>query len=209
MLDQNFTNKIQFKASESLALPVKDAPIPIHHYLRQPKRLVKAIADPKLMEPLSDCRFRLKMRSLNIMDIYHLQPTVILGVWSDSKGTIFLRSEDCEIRGIDYINDRFALTLKGKLVPRNKEGKTHLEGQANLMVEVDLPPPLLLSPKPLLQVTGNGLLKGVLSRIKQRLLNQLLQDYYHWVDAQLDSTNEHQLPAFNQHYTESPVKSIS
>ncbi len=150
MLDQKFTNNTQFKASESLALPVKDAPIPIHHYLRQPKRLVKAIADPKLMEALSDCRFRLKMRPLNFMDIYHLQPTVILGVWSDSKGTIFLRSEDCEIRGIDYINDRFALTLKGKLVPRNKSGKTYLEGQANLTVEVDLPPPIFLTPKPLL-----------------------------------------------------------
>ncbi|MGK7941282.1 MAG: DUF1997 domain-containing protein [Crocosphaera sp.] len=202
MLDPNFTNKIQFKASESLALPVKDALIPIHHYLRQPQRLVKTIADPKLMEPLSDCRFRLKMRPLNFMDIYHLQPTVVLGVWSDSKGTIFLRSEDCEIRGIDYINDRFSLTLKGKLVPRNKEGKTYLEGQANLTVEVDLPPPLLLTPKPLLQVTGNGLLKGVLSRIKQRLLNQLLQDYYHWVDAQLESSNHEQIAAFNQHYTQ-------
>ncbi|MDJ0511113.1 MAG: DUF1997 domain-containing protein [Crocosphaera sp.] len=202
MLDQNFTNKIQFKASESLALPVKDAPIPIHHYLRQPKRLVNVIADPNLMEPLSDSRFRLKMRTLNFMDLYHLQPTVILGVWSDSKGTIFLRSEDCEIRGIDYINDRFALTLKGKLVPRNKSGKIYLEGQANLTVEVDLPPPMLLTPKPLLQVTGNGLLRGVLSRIKQRLLNQLLKDYYHWVNVQLESTNREEIAAFNQYYTE-------
>ena len=41
-----------------------------------------------------------------------------------------------------------------------------------------------MTPKPLLQVTGNSLLKGVLGRIKQRLLNQLLMDYYHWVDSQ-------------------------
>ncbi len=184
MLDQHFCDPIQFKASESLSLPVKKTAIPIHHYLRQPQRLVKAIADPKLMQQLSDHQFRLKMRPLNFLDLYHFQPTVILGVWSDSKGTVFLRSQDCEIRGIDYINDRFSLTLKGKLYPQEKEGKTYLQGQANLTVEVDLPPPLRLTPEPLLQVTGNSLLRGVLSRIKQRLLNQLLQDYYYWVDSQ-------------------------
>ncbi|MDJ0598673.1 MAG: DUF1997 domain-containing protein [Crocosphaera sp.] len=188
MLDQNFLHPIQFKASESLSLPVKQTAIPIHHYLRQPQRLVKAIADPKLMEPLSDHEFRLKMRSLNFMDLYHFQPTVILGVWSDSKGTVFLRSQDCDIRGIDYINDRFSLTLKGKLCPQEKEGKTYLQGQANLKVEVDLPPPLRLTPEPLLKVTGNSLLRGVLSRIKQRLLNQLLRDYHYWVDSQSQST---------------------
>ncbi|MEL4897647.1 DUF1997 domain-containing protein [Crocosphaera sp. Alani8] len=187
MLDPNFSHQIYFKASESLSLPVKEAPVPIHHYLRQPQRLVKAIADPKLMEQLSDHEFRLKMRPLNFMDVYHFQPTVVLGVWSDSKGTVFLRSQDCEIRGIDYINDRFSLTLKGKLCPQQQNGKTYLQGKANLTVQVDLPPPLWITPKPLLQVTGNSLLKGVLGRIKQRLLNQLLKDYYNWVESQSES----------------------
>ncbi|MDJ0582049.1 DUF1997 domain-containing protein [Crocosphaera sp.] len=184
MLDQKFSHLIHFKASESLSLPVQDAPTPIYHYLRQPQRLVKAIADPQLMEQLSDYEFRLKMRPLNFLDIYHFQPTVVLEVLSDSKGTVFLRSQDCEIRGIDYINDRFSLTLKGKLSPQEQEGKTYLRGEANLTVQVDLPPALWVTPKPLLQVTGNSLLKGVLSRIKQRLLNQLLTDYHYWVDSQ-------------------------
>ncbi|MGB5592900.1 MAG: DUF1997 domain-containing protein [Crocosphaera sp.] len=196
MLEQNFLHDIHFTASESLSLPVKDAPIPIHHYLRQPQRLVKAIAEPQLMQPLSDNQFRLKMRPLNFMNIYYFQPTVVLGVWSDSKGTVFLRSEDCEIRGIDYINDRFSLTLKGKLVPQEKEGKTYLQGQANLTVKVDLPPPLLLTPKPLLQVTGNSLLRSVLSRIKQRLLNQLLKDYHYWADSQSEQRKRQSLPVF-------------
>ncbi|MEA5510190.1 DUF1997 domain-containing protein [Crocosphaera sp. UHCC 0190] len=187
---------VHFTASESLSLRVEDAPIPIHHYLRQPERLVKAIAEPKLMEQLSDCQFRLKMRPLNFMDIYHFQPTVVLGVWSDSKGTVFLRSEDCEILGIDYINNRFSLTLKGKLVPLKKDGKTYLQGTANLAVKVNLPPPLWLTPKPFLEMAGNGLLKGVLNRIKQRLLNQLLKDYHHWVYSQSEELREisNQLP---------------
>ncbi len=196
MVDQHFSHLIHFKASESLSLPVKDAPIPIHHYLRQPQRLVKAIADPQLMETLSNHEFRLKMRPLNFLDIYHFQPTVVLGVWSDSKGTVFLRSQDCEMRGIDYINDRFSLTLKGKLCPQEKGGKTYLQGQANLTVKVDLPPPLWVTPQPLLQVTGNSLLKGVLSRIKQRLLNQLLQDYHYWVDSQSPLIESENIPSF-------------
>lgn len=203
MLDQNFSHPIRFKASEFLALPVKQTPIPIHHYLRQPQRLVKAIADPQLMEPLSDNEFRLKMRPLNFMEMYHFQPTVILGVWSDNKGTVFLRSQDCDIRGIDYINDRFSLTLKGKLSPQEKEGKIYVQGQANLTVEVDLPPALRLTPEPLLKVTGNSLLRGVLSRIKQRLLNQLLTDYHYWVNAQSELIQNEAMNGFGDACPES------
>ncbi|ACB51293.1 unknown [Crocosphaera subtropica ATCC 51142] len=203
MPNQNFSHPIQFKASESLSLPVKQTPIPIHHYLRQPQRLVKAIADPKLMEQLSDNDFRLKMRPLNFMEMYHFQPTVILGVWSNSQGTVFLRSQDCEIRGIDYINDRFSLTLKGKLCPQEKEGKTYLQGQANLTVEVDLPPALRLTPDSLLKMTGNGLLRGVLNRIKQRLLNQLAQDYHHWVESQSQSLKNEEVSRFGEPCPES------
>ncbi len=171
---------VKFTASESVSIVVEDTPVPVNHYLRQPQRLVRAIADPNLMEPLSECLFRLKMRPLNFMDIYHFQPTVVLGVWSDSKGRVYLRSEDCEIRGIDYINDRFSLKLRGKLFPENSDRKTYLKGQANLEVKVILPPPLWLTPKSLLEKTGNRLLKSVLLRIKQRLLSQLLKDYYQW-----------------------------
>lgn len=169
-----------FKATESLLITVEESSVPIHHYLRQPQRLVNAIADPKLMEELSDCLFRLKMRPLNFMNLYHLQPTVILNVWSDSQGQVYLRSQDCEIRGIDYINQRFSFNLKGKLIPNHRQGKTHLEGKANLEITVALPPALWLTPKPLLELTGNSILKSVLVRIKQRLMSQLLQDYHEW-----------------------------
>ncbi|MEM8777802.1 MAG: DUF1997 domain-containing protein [Cyanobacteria bacterium P01_G01_bin.49] len=179
---------VHFKASESLSLRVEKAPIPINHYLRQPQRLVQAIADPKLMEQLSDCQYRLKMRPLNFMDIYHFQPTVVLGVWSNSKGTVFLRSEDCEIRGIDYINDRFSLNVKGKLESIEEAGETYLKGKANLTVKVALPPALWLTPRPFLEAAGNRLLKGVLNRIKQRLLNQLLKDYHIWAYAQSEES---------------------
>jgi hypothetical protein len=174
-----------FLATETLEILVPEETIPIQHYLRQPQRLVTAIADPSLMETLSPHHFRLKMRPLSFMDIYHFQPTVVLKVWAVANGTVHLRSESCEIRGIDYINHRFSLSVTGKLFPYQRKGQTHLKGKADLTVKVDLPYPLRLTPKPLLEMTGNSLLKGVLGRIKQRLLSQLLQDYQQWASLSM------------------------
>ena len=68
-------------------------------------------------------------------------------------------------------------------------------------MQVDFPPPFSLTPKPILEATGNGLLKSVLLTVKQRLLHQLLADYRHWVISQtkqkvLDD-NSAELPILN------------
>jgi len=39
----------------------------------------------------------------------------------------------------------------------------------------------MVNSQSLLRSTGNGLLRGVLMRIKQRLMSQLVQDYYSFV----------------------------
>jgi hypothetical protein len=183
----------RFSASEALEIAVTEQAVPIHHYLRQPQRLVQAIADPSLMEQLSESQFRLKMRPINFLEMYHFQPTVILRVWANAAGTVRLESENCEIRGIDYINNRFSLQVKGQLAPERNRGQTYLQGCADLTVKVALPPPLWLTPTPFLEVAGNSLLKGVLLRIKQRLLVQLLKDYRHWSSNASSPTAE--LPA--------------
>ena len=175
--------EVRFSADEVVSLRVEAQKIPIQHYLRQPQRLVQAITDPNLVEQLSETRFLVKMRPLNFLNFYHFQPTVGLKVWSDSQGTVYLNSESCEIKGIDYINQRFFLNVTGKLAPESKNGQTYLVGKAELEVKVALPPPLWLTPTPLLEIAGNGLLKSVLVRIKQRLIGQLLKDYYEWVDC--------------------------
>ena len=181
--------RVSFSATEQLKLQLSD-PLPsLQHYLRQPKRLVQAIADPSLMESLSDDRFRLKMRPLNFMDIYHFQPTVVLKVWANATGTVFLESESCEIRGIDYINHRFNLRLKGRLAPYQKDGQTLLQGKADLEVGVDLPQALWFTPKSLLEMAANSLLKGVLGRIKQRLQAQLITDYQQWAKQQTSGSD--------------------
>lgn len=189
---------IYFQATETVSLEVSQQEIPIEHYLRQPHRLVKTIADEKLMTVLPDNCYQLKMQPLNFLDIYHFQPIVNLKVWAGASGSLYLNSQSCEIKGIDYINRRFNLHLKGKLSPQQIDGKTYLQGKADLQVQVDLPPPLWLTPKSLLQTTGNSLLKGVLIRIKQKLGSQLLRDYYQFATEKNSSISSAQIsPQYN------------
>lgn len=183
----------QFFASQSVQIAVPEQPVPIQHYLRQPQRLVQALVDPTRIEQLSDELFRLKMRPLNFMTL-SIQPIVDLRVWAESDGTVHLTSTNCELRGVEYINQRFALNLIGKLSPCEFNGTTHLKGKADLEVKVELPPPFWFTPKPFLEATGNALLKSVLLTIKQRLMHQLLLDYRQWASA----TNPHPSAISNQ-----------
>jgi hypothetical protein len=181
---------VSFSASESVQISVDNNAKPIQHYLRQPKRLVKAIADPKLMQQMSDELYELKMRPIDFMEMYHFQPIVLLKVWSGSNGSVYLQSEDCQIKGIDYINRRFSLKLKGVLYPKESDGQTTLLGQADLEVGVELPTALMFTPKSFLEVAGNKLLKSVLGRIKNKLTTQLVQDYRTWASHKSRSRSE-------------------
>lgn len=172
---------LRLTASQSVDIPIVEQKIPIEHYLRQPKRLVNALIDPTRLEELAQDCFRFKMRPLHFI-VLTIQPTVDMRLWSSSKGKIYLKSERCEIRGVEYINQRFSLNLVGILESLKIKGTTHLKGQANLEVKVELPPPLLFTPLPVLEKSGNGLLKSVLMTIKQRLTHQLLVDYYKWAN---------------------------
>ncbi|MBE9184300.1 DUF1997 domain-containing protein [Microcoleus sp. LEGE 07076] len=176
---------IRFNSSQSVEIAVPDERVPIQHYLRQPKRLVNALVDRTRTQQLTEDCFRLKMRPLQFM-MLSIQPTVDMRVWAQSDGTINLESVACEIRGVGYINDRFALNLKGQLAADQSGGITYLKGKADLEVQVELPPPFWLTPKPILEATGNGLLKSVLQSVKQRLMHQLLLDYRQWASSEIE-----------------------
>lgn len=175
---------LHFTANQTVTLDVPAQPIPIQHYLRQPQRLVHALTDPTRVELLGEHRFRLKMRPLTFLMIT-LQPVVDMEVKAAADGTLKLRSLACEIRGVEYINQRFRLDLVGYLRPEVLAHETKLVGQADLKVGVDIPPPLLFTPHQILEATGNGLLKSVLLTIKQRLMHQLLVDYGAWLEEHM------------------------
>ena len=183
----------RFTASLCVEIVVPEQPVAIHHYLRQPQRLVSTLVEPSRIEGLGAEHYRLKMRPLSFM-MLSIQPTVDLKVWATANGTIHLQSVGCEIRGVEYINQRFNLDLQGYLAPEQINGETRLKGKADLKVEVELPMPLSMMPSSLLEATGNGLLKSVLLTIKQRLLHQLLADYRNWVNAQVEQAKMHQAP---------------
>ena len=180
----------KFQASQSVHITVDEQPVPIQHYLRQPQRLVYALFDPNRVESLSQGRFRLKLLPLSFM-MLKIQPIVDLEVHTEADGTVFLQSTNCEIRGVEYLNQRFTLKLQGKLVPKQSlSGGTQLQGRADLDVQVELPPAFWLTPKPLIETTGNSLLRGILLTIKQRLMNRLVADYRQWVSDQLQTSAE-------------------
>ncbi|MBW4470972.1 MAG: DUF1997 domain-containing protein [Stenomitos rutilans HA7619-LM2] len=169
----------RFTAFQTVEMVVSKQPIPIQHYLRQPQRVVSALAASSQIELLGDERFRLKMRPLNFM-MLTIQPIVDLRVWAECDGTVHVQSTGCEIRGVDYINQRFKLSLVGKLQPHQSNGAAVLKGRVDLEVQVDVPPPIAFTPKPILEATTNGLLKSVLLTVKQRLMHHLLADYEAW-----------------------------
>jgi Protein of unknown function (DUF1997) len=181
--------QVTFTAQQSLDLTVAEHGVPIAHYLRQPKRLVNALVDRSQIEYVSERIFCLKMRPISFLH-FTLQPTVKMEVWSEADGTLHIQSTGCEIRGIDYINQRFHLDLVGKLIPTAATGKAHLNGLADLKVQVDLPPALWITPRPILEAAGNSLLKSVLLTVKQRLGHQLIVDYSQWAQAEFGQLSD-------------------
>lgn len=177
----------QFSASQSVEIEVPQQPTPIQHYLRQPQRLVKAVADPGRTQQLGDRQFRLKMRPLSFL-MLRVEPIVDLEIWPDADGTLHLKSIACEMRGVEYLNRRFTLNLVGRLCPYKKANLLYLRGKADLEVRVDLPPVLWFTPTPILEATGNGIVKSVLMTVKQRLMHHLISDYCRWAQAETEET---------------------
>jgi Protein of unknown function (DUF1997) len=173
---------VKFTADRSVEIAVPKHSIPIQHYLRQPHRLVRSLVDPNRIKQVSDNEFCLTMRTLSFFG-FDLQPTVFLQVWTEADGTVRIASTNCEIRGIDYINQRFSLKLSGELSPCEQQGQTYLSGRADLEVQVALPPPLSFTPKAIVESAGNSLLKSILIAFKQRLMHQLLADYVSWANT--------------------------
>jgi Protein of unknown function (DUF1997) len=173
-----------FTGSQSVSILVPQAAVPIRHYLRQPHRLVSALAEQSQIEALGGGSYRLKMKPRQFL-MFSLQPTVDIQLQAKANGTVFLTSQACEIRGVDFINHRFQLNLRGILAPTEKHDQTFLEGQADLQVQVDLPPMLWMTPQIILQTAGNGLLKSILMTVKQKLVHQLVLDYQTWAQTEV------------------------
>ncbi|KKI99238.1 hypothetical protein PROH_15980 [Prochlorothrix hollandica PCC 9006 = CALU 1027] len=175
--------RIQFTALQSVALSISQEIVPVEHYLRQPQRLIYALIEPERVEQRSASLFRFKLSPLKFL-MLKIEPTVDLKVWTGADGVLRLQSMATQLKGLETFDTGFDLKLIGNLAPYRRGQKTELRGQADLMVQVDLPPSWVFMSRTLVQATGNALLKSVLTTMRQRLERQLLQDYENWVKSQ-------------------------
>ncbi len=191
---------LRFSASQSVTIAVPVQPIPIAAYLSEVERLVYALVDPTQVEVLSPNLFRVKVKGIRFVGV-SLQPVCDLEVWLE-EGVVRLSSNKCYLEGYESFNQKFSLNMQGYLVVQpiseDASGKVgsgkddsgrrgsgqRLRGQANLGVGVDLPQAMRLTPKPLLERTGNGLLNGILITLKQRMMRQLISNYCAWATAE-------------------------
>lgn len=179
---------IRFHARETIALTVPDAPRPIQDYLQEIDDLVRAIADPRLTTKVASDQYQLRMRPIGFLDLYQFQPIVTLKIWCDRHCHVHIKSLDYQLRGLESLMKGFKLNVKGLLRPVVEHEQWSLQGQADLQVKLELPPPLWFAPKALVKKTGDRLLQEVLQRIKRQLLEKLVDDYTTWAHGQ---TNLH------------------
>jgi len=172
---------VRFSASQSVTISVPTQPLSIDDYLSEPKRLVCALIDESQVQMLNANLFRVNVRPIKFFGI-NIQPVCDIEVWPEAE-TVRLRSNTCRLEGYDDFNQKFSLNMQGYLVRQSTKKGDKLRGQANLIVGVDLPQALVLTPKPLLERAGNGLLNGILVTLKQRLMRQLIADYSAWAKA--------------------------
>ena len=170
---------VRFSASQAVTIAVPTQPRSIEDYLSEPERLVHALSDPQQVEKMGPNLFRRRVRSIKFLS-FVIQPVCDIEIWLESEA-VRLRSDRCQVEGYEAFNQKFSMSMQGYLVSQVSEtGKKTLRGQANLVVTVDLPQAMKLTPKPLLERTGNSLLNGILITLKQRLMRKLITDYSAW-----------------------------
>ncbi|MGB3201709.1 MAG: DUF1997 domain-containing protein, partial [Nodosilinea sp.] len=91
---------------------------------------------------------------------------------------------------LSFVNDSFGMALQGTLTPRRDSSHTELQGQADLQIQLELPPPIRYMPNSVLDRTGKAFLSGILSTIKHRIERQLVEDYRAWVATTLATAED-------------------
>ncbi|MBE9029383.1 DUF1997 domain-containing protein [filamentous cyanobacterium LEGE 11480] len=177
-----------FQAKQSVELFIPNEAVPIQPYLRESERIVRAIGNSGTVMPLGGELFQLKLKPINFISL-QLQPIVDMRVWTSNDDCLHIQSVACEILGLEQFNDpQFILNLVGELKPVTIRRSIRLQGHVHLSVQVNMPMPIALTPKPILEGTGNTIMGGVLSSMKQRLKKNLVKDYQDWVRTTADTS---------------------
>ena len=181
----------QFTASQTVQIPVHEVlGVPIEEYLAVPQRIVAGLTDGGGVEQIGADEFRLTLRPLQFLSLKFV-PVAKLRVYSPAAGELSIESQDCELLGAETFNQHFQLRLNGVLQTQRRDSQTQLNGKADLYVGINVPPPFNLTPKVVIDATGNSLLKGILKGIQQRLKQQLVADYQRWATHTASASDMH------------------
>ena len=176
---------IHLHASQSVEITISPAPIPIQQYLSNTERLVYALADPSQIEVLGHHTFQFSMRSIKFL-MLTLEPIADVEIYPNDCDEVIIYSDSCRLRHQAALNRRFSFKLQGWLAAR--PDNSGVSGNAELYIEIDLPTAFRFTPKHLLESTGNAIISGILSTIKQRLQRRLVHEYRAWTSGVLASS---------------------
>ncbi len=176
---------LRLAAQQTANMQVSRRSIPLSHYLKQPRRLVHALMNPRQVEELTPDTFRFYLRGFQFL-MLKIRPVVDLKIDVTQDHVLTVRSLNCQIQGNPFINRQFSLDLSGQLRLQERATYTQLMGAVDLAIAVDLPPILAMTPHSILETTGNQILRGVLNTIKHRLMHQLASDYQRWSHQQAE-----------------------
>ena len=168
---------LAFSARQQLALPVRDDLERLPDYLRDEERVVGALLDRRQLHPLGPGHYRYTVTRVQVFQL-QIQPIVELEALCH-QGRLELRALDCQLEGLGLVDD-FRLTLESWL----EASADGLEGEAGLSVTVSQPPLLKLIPARILEATGHSVLAGILLGIRNRVGQQLLEDFRRWCQEQ-------------------------
>lgn len=173
---------LAFSARQQLALPVHENIEQLADYLRDEERVVGALLDSRQLEPLGPGHYRYTVTRVQVFQL-QIQPIVELEVHCQ-QGRLELQALDCQLEGLGLVDD-FHLRLDSWL-EASAEG---LEGEASLSVTVSQPLLLKLIPPRILEATGHSVLAGILVGIRNRVRQQLLEDFRSWCQEQVQGSN--------------------
>lgn len=177
---------VHLHASQFVEVDIAPAPIPIGQYLQNTERLVYALAEPSQIKSVGNHVFRFSMQPFKFL-MLTLAPVADIEIYSNKSNEVIIYSDSCYLQGQAVLNRRFSFQLKGWLVAR--ADNSGVSGNAELNIDVDLPPAFRLTPQGLLESTGNTIVGGILNTIKHRLQYRLVHEYKSWANGILESTH--------------------
>ncbi len=176
---------VHLNASQSVEIAISPAPVPIYQYLSNTERLVYSLAEPSQIRVMGRHTFQFSMRPIKFL-MLTLEPVADVQIYPNDSGEIIIYSDSCRLRHQALLNRRFSFKLQGWLAAR--ADNSGVFGNAELDIHIDLPTAFRLTPKPLLESTGNAIANGILNTIKQRLQRRLVHEYRGWTTGVLASS---------------------